>query len=310
VKLEWFLDLIHKEKTMLKITPPNQTIEINGLVTCVYGSPGVGKSSLAFTGNTPLLLDCDKGAHRSHFRKDIVQVSSWTDIAEITDDDVAPYHTIVIDTVGRCLDYLAADIIKANPKHGFQGNLSLQGYGVLKGRFKQWIDGLTLLGKDIILIAHEKEEKKGDEIITRPDIVGGSYGEVFKIADLIGYMTRESKKTTLDFIPTDSHIGKDAGQLGKVTVPDFNQEPTFFNDLLLRAKESINRMSVEGQRIAETVANYKGQIEQIDSAELLNDFCALIKDEEQAILIQLRVLVGNHAKKLDLTYDKEAREYV
>src|SRR5690606_12335554 len=115
----------------------------------IYGAPGLGKTSLAFTADTPLLLDFDQGAHRAANRKDIVQVRAWGDVTSITEDDLAPFNTIIVDTAGRALDALTADIIRRNPKLGRGGALTLQGYGALKAEFIAWLKLLNGFGKDV-----------------------------------------------------------------------------------------------------------------------------------------------------------------
>src|SRR5438094_161444 len=117
---------------MLKIIKASEPIKVERINLCLYGPPGLGKSSLAFTAKDPLLLDCDGGAYRAANRKDTVPVSKWADIISITAEDLKPYKTVVVDTAGRALDFLTADIIAANPKMGRGGALTLQGFGELK----------------------------------------------------------------------------------------------------------------------------------------------------------------------------------
>ena len=111
----------------LKIIKSSEPIRVDRLNVVIYGQPGCGKSSLAFTSDAPLMLDFDNGAYRAANRKDIVRVERWADITDLGESDLADYKTIIVDTAGRALDALSADIIKRNSKAGANGALNLKG---------------------------------------------------------------------------------------------------------------------------------------------------------------------------------------
>lgn len=294
----------------LKITKGSEPIEVKNVKVMLYGQPGIGKTSSAFTASNVLLLDCDNGAYRSNFRKDSVRVSNWEDIANITGEDLEPYDTIAIDTVGRLLDFLSADIMKKNPKMGFNGALTLQGYGQLKSQFATWVKLLTTMGIDVIMIAHDKEDKRGDETVVRPDIQGGSYGEVFKIADAVGYMYRGEHGNMLDFNPTTTWEGKNVAALDPIKIPDFRVEPDFFAGLLVTMKEAMNTLSEEGKMIADMVAKHREEIAKMESAEDINkaiEGLPAIIDVAQA---PVKKLIFDRANTLGLAYDKKAGKYL
>jgi hypothetical protein len=192
----------------LKIIKSSDPISVERVNLCIYGPPGLGKTSLAFTAESPLLLDFDNGAHRAANRKDTVRVQSWGEVAELDRDDLAQYSTVIVDTAGRALDALTADIIRRNPKMGRGGALSLQGYGQLKAEFVAWLKLLNSFGKDVVLIAHMDEQRNGDEIIERLDVQGGSKNEIYKAADAMGRLTIRDGKRLLNFSPTDAAFGK------------------------------------------------------------------------------------------------------
>ena len=93
----------------LRITRPDEPILTENLVVTIFGQPGIGKTSVAFSASRPLLLDFDGGSQRAVGRKDVVRIRSWSDVAGIEAEDVEDFDTIVIDTVGRAangkLDY-------------------------------------------------------------------------------------------------------------------------------------------------------------------------------------------------------------
>jgi hypothetical protein len=130
-----------------------------------------------------------------------------------------------VDTAGRALDVLTADIIRRNPKAGRGGALTLQGYGTLKAEFVAWLKHLNGMGKDVVLIAHMDEQRNGDDIIERLDVQGGSKGEIYKAADAMGRIAIRDGKRILNFSPTDAAFGKNPGQLEPLHDPAPGQRP-------------------------------------------------------------------------------------
>ena len=54
----------------LNIIRSTDEIVVENIVMMIYGQPDAGKTSTAFTADKTLLIDCDRGAHRSRFRQD------------------------------------------------------------------------------------------------------------------------------------------------------------------------------------------------------------------------------------------------
>lgn len=295
---------------MRKVTRADEAIEVTTAKILLYGQPGIGKTSTAFTAKDVLLLDCDNGAYRSAFRKDAVEVSSWSDIAEISEKDIEEYSTIAIDTVGRLLDYLAAAIIEANPKMGFNGALSLQGYGQLKSQFASWIKRLTTMGKNIVMIAHDKEDKNGDETVVRPDIQGGSMHEVFKLTDAVGYLYHNGKSPILDFNPTSKWLGKNVAKLDAIAVPDFNQNGSFLDETISQIVQAMNMMSAEGKMIADTVKAQREEISKIQTAEGLNEAIQTANALAKPAMVQVKKIILDHSKTLEVEFDKDKGAFV
>jgi hypothetical protein len=82
----------------IKIVKPSEPILTQNLIVVLYGSPGAGKTSLAFSTDKPLLLDFDLGAQRALNRRDSVRVSQWQDVADLSATDLVNFNTIIIDT--------------------------------------------------------------------------------------------------------------------------------------------------------------------------------------------------------------------
>jgi len=295
----------------LKITKQHDPINIEHIVTLIYGDPGVGKTSLAQTASAPLTLDFDQGIHRSGYRKDSVQVSGWSELADMEADDLAGYNTIVVDTVGRLLDSLSFDLINRNPKFkGYGGALTLQGYGALKSEFASWLKLLRQYGKDVILVAHNKEDKNGDDLIDRPDIQGGSYIEIFKMADAVAYMHQSTKQTLLEFSPSDRWVGKNPAGFDNVTVPNFSQKPDFMGELIETIKAKLNEISEESQAIVNEVEGWRESIQQAGDVNAVNELVGQCKAiEHPSVAAQAKRVLHEHTKSLGMQFDKQAGQY-
>jgi hypothetical protein len=213
---------------MAKIVKASEPIEARAIKALIYGEPGIGKSTLGLSAPRPLLIDCDGGVRRvsPQFRKDYIPVESWDDILQVTKENLNEYDTFVVDTVGRALDFLTDHIIKENYKLQNGGALTLQGYGVLGNKFKAFLSSMNASGKNLIFIAHLKENVENDTRYFRPDIVGQSAGNIIRDMDLVGYMQSRSNERTISFDPTDNYYGKNACELPSIIkVPDLNKTP-------------------------------------------------------------------------------------
>ena len=288
----------------IQITKAEDPITVSRIVLLAYGAPGVGKTSMGFTAANPLLLDFDEGAYGSEYRKASVQVRTWEDIAGLTADDLAPYSTVCVDTVGRLLDALTAHIITQNPKVE-QGNgvLTMRGWGDLKGAYTGWLKKLLTYGKDVVLLAHEREEKEGDSRIFRPDIQGGSFGEVFKRCDNIGYLYQGAKGRVLDFNPTDRWIGKNRGAMPAMPVPHYSATPDFLAQVISQIKGHLNRMSQQDDTAKAEVEQWRTRFAAIDTADELTAQVVSIVTLKGVIGAQAKALLTERAKKLGLQWE-------
>lgn len=297
------------------IIKAEEQIDVKNVVVLIYGQPGVGKSSIAFTASDKrvLTLDFDKGAHRSAFRKDTLKIEAWSEVLDLlkAPEVLAGYDTIVVDTVGRCLDYIIATFNTPGSKLVTRnGNPTMQGWGELKAVFQTFVRGLTLLGKDIVLIAHEKEEKKGDNTIVRPDVSGGSYAEVFKISDFVGRLYKVNKITTLDFEPCEEFLGKNSAALKPIDVPDFAIKPMFLHDLLTLMKAALGKNSSQQKEAVDKLEQYRVSISSCESADDLNQILAAARAEPDSLKKQIKALADTQGTKVNASFDKDKRMYL
>jgi AAA domain len=291
----------------LRITKAADPIEVKNITMCLYGVPGLGKTSTAFTAEKPLLLDFDHGAYRSANRGDTVQVAGWGDVTAITQADLAPYKTLVVDTAGRALDCLTADIIDRDPKAGRGGNLTLQGYGALKGAFISWLRLMRSFGLDVVLIAHSDEQRKGDELIERLDAQGSSKNEIYKSADVMGRLYLAGQVRTLNFSPTDTAFGKNPAQLPPLAVPDFGTAPGYLGTVIHSIKASLNKLSAEQQAATTALATWA---ERIAAAATMADFDCLVKTAKaEGAPKSVGALIAKAAKPKGFAWNKATESF-
>lgn len=278
----------------------------------IFGQPGICKSSLGYSCKDPLLRDYDKGAHRAANRRDTLLIDSWADVAESNDAHALEgYATVVEDTVGRCLDLITADIAATDPKKAPGGNLTQQGWGVLKNRFRQHVATLRSLGKDVLLIAHDKEDKDGDTRIVRPDIVGGSYSEVMKVADFVGYVYMNGRDRVLDFNPTDRWVGKNPGGWAPFKVPPVAKAQAFMAELFDRGREALGQISEASAKVAQQVEEWRVAVDAYTSVDEINR--AVVETNQIAAPIvqaQAKKLLNDRAKALGFAWNPQARSFV
>jgi len=295
----------------MRIIKGTDAIPVEHPVFLIFGQPGIGKSSLGYSAKDPLALDFDRGAHRAANRKDTLVIDAWKDVAELMEnpEQIHGYASISVDTVGRCLDLMTADIAMHDPKKAPGGNLSQQGWGVLKTRFRTWTSQLRLLGKDVLLIAHDKEDKDGDTRIVRPDIVGGSYGEVMKVADFVGYLYMNGKDRVLDFNPTDRWIGKNPAGWAPFKLPPVSKAQTFMAELFDKGRAALGAISEESAKVTTQVDDWRAAIDTYTSTDEVNRAIGEIATLPAIAQPQVKKLLMDRAKALQFVWNPQAKAF-
>ncbi|MEL6362842.1 MAG: ATP-binding protein, partial [Pseudomonadota bacterium] len=263
----------------LKITSAYEPLKVAAICTTIYSQPGLGKTSLAFTASNPLLFDFDHGAYRAVSRKDTVQVTDWEDVANVRAEDLEPYDTIVLDTVGKALDALANDIIRKNPKMGYSGALNQQGWGQLGVRFSAFLRKMKGFGKDIVLLSHMDEKADGDSIKERLKISGGSKDLVLTDSDMIARISIHHKERLLVFSPTETSFGKDPASFGEIPIPG-SESPKFSGflaEVIASTKASLNAMSEEQTKHQVEVEWFENTLVDVTTPDQLNDLLGRAK---------------------------------
>lgn len=247
------------------------------IVATIYGEPGVGKTSLAFTADKPILIDFDEGAERSVGRKATLKLKSWQGLVDfIGSDKIKDYgtKTLICDTADRMIKYMGQHAIKMNPVNAqSDGSLSLKGFGAVKNMFEDITFRLGKIGVDLVIIAHATTEKgDGDRVRFIPKITGGSYDILLAISDLVGYLEMHGDGALLDFNPTNRHYGKNSPQFKRFELPHFEDEqwPGFMGRIIQGTKDRMAAMNEAQAKAQQQLEELRGQITEAETMEDLD----------------------------------------
>jgi len=258
----------------MEVIAPDEAIPAKKLLITIYGDPGIGKTSVAFTAGKPFLLDFDKGVERAvqEYRPFVLRITDYQAMKNIIESEQLPqqvkengYECVILDTGGTMLDNCIAPwLIKQNSKLGNNtGGLSLQGWGALSVEFNQLVvNKLRDMGLHVIVICHAKEDGDGDNRKIRPLLKGSSLDILYQSCDLLGFMTMRGTKRTIDFNPTQEHHGKNVANLPVQIVPDAN-DPKFDGFLKRLIDQTLQGMQQQtsAQKIAlERMAEIKDKM--------------------------------------------------
>lgn len=310
----------------LNIITADQPLKINSIITYIYADPGLGKTSMGFTAEKAVSFDFDKGAHRTGElrRGAVIQVEKWADVANLTPQDLAPFNTVVIDTVGAMLESIKTHLLLTANNRQKDGALKLKAQGLANQTFKQYINTLISAGKDVVFIAHASEDMNGDQVVYRPDLGGKNRNELYRIADIMGYLTtvttNEGKSArVINFMPSPTHHAKNAGALGgetgEVWVPDLKQNPSFLAEVIQQAKDHINTLTPEQLKYikaSEDFENWKQSCAEAESAYQLDQLTESLENmtKEAHIFAQsMRQVMLQRSKELNCKFDKQSGKW-
>lgn len=307
------------------VRPEEMSFENKKFVVILYGSPGIGKTTLAFSAPKPILVDFDKGVSRvkAYHRKDTIVCSNYKEVlSDIASPAIKDYETIVIDTGGSFVTYLQDWAMKENPAVNTQKNgaISLKGFGAVKAEFIRFSNYVRdILNKNLIYIFHSVEEKdKEGNPMQRLLCEGSARNLVWQPADLGGYIQMIGNKRTISFTPEQEFFAKGCyGIEGRKEIPTLS--PTDKNDFLTRlfeeAKENLKKESEVflpvKQKYEEVMEQAKDIIEAAQTADDVNKAVEELQKLDHALTSKKEsaLLLHEKATSLGLTYDKTSKTY-
>lgn len=304
---------------------PSELAYSSTIKALVYGQPGLGKSTLALSTPNPVLFDFDGGIQRVNgaFQCPTLQVQNWNEVLQALQEletQSNDFMTIVIDTAGKMLDYMSTYIIQQDNRLGKRdGSLTLQGFGARKIMFINFLKRVSMMGKHVIFVAHEREEKDGDIRIVRPEIGGSSAGDLIKELDLVGYMQAIGNKRTISWTPQEKFYAKNTCNLPPMqeipVIIDAQGKIIGHNDFMSNIFENydsyLKQESNTRKEYDELISEIEGEVACISDAEQANSYVLSMKDKKQIwdSNAHAKSLITDRCKELGLKFNKNTKKY-
>lgn len=304
---------------------PSELAYNSTIKALVYGQPGLGKSTLALSTPNPVLFDFDGGIQRVNgaFQCPTLQVSNWDEVLQALKEletEGSEFKTIVIDTAGKMLDYMGAYIVQQDSRLGMRdGSLSLKGYGARKAMFINFLKRVSMMGKHVVFVAHEREEKDGDIRIVRPEIGGSSAGDLIKELDLVGYMQAVGSERTIAWTPQEKFYAKNTCNLPALQkVPSIIDAQgkivgnnTFLTTIFENYNKYLEEESATRKEYDELISEIEGEVACISDAEQANSYVLSMKMKRQIWDSNARAknFITERCKELGLTFNKGTKKY-
>ena len=304
---------------------PNELEFVTTIKMLVYGQPGIGKSTMALSAPNPVLFDFDGGVQRVNvaFQCPTLQVKSWEEALQALEElkgGEVDCKTIVIDTAGKMLDFMSDYIMRNDSKMKQRdGSLSLKGYGARKVMFQSFLREVAMMGKNIVFVAHEREDKDGETKIVRPEIGGSSAGDLMKELDLVGYVQAVGPDRTVYWTPQEKFYAKNTCNLPawqKIPViVDANGNVTQQNDTLQKVfgyyEANVKKIEETRKRYNELLEEIEQAIACITDAQSANEFAKNIAQAEIIwdSKVRARDLFKNKVEELKLKWNAKSKTY-
>lgn len=280
----------------------------------VFGSPKSGKTTLAASARRPILIDLDKGAHRTAGKDragmDVATVDHYEkDFLPLIDaPELKNYDTIVIDTFGALVDMIIRD--------KFNGLMNPSKWGIVKTEIIRVANTLRMTGKSVLFLAHESEEKNDDKIIKRPQCQGKAKEELMKMLDFIGHTTKQGNDFVLEFGGDDSiYCGNTYGFQNRYILPDVKIENnTFWQDVIEKQiQEFVKNEESAGEALREQLDNWMSRLDKLLTSAEFTEFLADLNKTEgltSGALLKIKRAMMDKTAAAGLTWDKESKQFV
>lgn len=313
---------------MFNLQYPHEQKMSTSYVAMVYGKPGVGKTTLAVSAKNPVILDFDRGLGRidnPNFWIPKLEISDYQEVTEfLKSKEIDMFDTIIIDTVSSCVDCMTMFLLETNQKIAetnkksdkisqSNGALTLRGFSELRAMIANFTRLLRSKNKNVIFVAHEKEEDDGEaHKVIRPDLGQGSGGrELIKFTDILGYMSIEGGKTMLTVKPYDDKIiGKNSfGLPNKMEISNPNDIgrnvwfQSVIDKFLEKKADNVKKMRTCYDDICD-------KINSIIDEDTCNDvYKFIVSNSDYANVIGWKKDLQDKVKSIGLIFNKEKERF-
>ncbi len=292
----------------------------------IYGSPGIGKTTLALSAPDPILIDFDRGISRvrAQHRRATIICDTYEDVQrDIHSKEIADYQTIIIDTGGSFVTFLKDWAFRTQPgcKTKAGDFHSLKGFSFVKSEFNSFTNEIkTTLNKNVIYVFHSQEQSDKDgNPVQRLQCEGSVRNTVWNPCDFGGYVQIINGKRYICFTPEQEYFAKGChGITGKRKIPELKTDTE--NDFMSRLfAEAQANLKAENELYAPLKAQYEAAMETgralidgIVNADTANAAMPGYGGIVHALTSkkELGALWNRKTKELGLRYDKALAKYV
>lgn len=234
---------------------------------------------------------------------------------QVMDEDLSAYETIVVDTIGKMLDFIIEDVCKGRVPQ-------INNWGTINQTFSAFCRKLHGLNKNIIFIAHRDNRKEGDKNVFIPAIREKSYNSIVTELDLMGYIESRNDRREITFDFSDRNDGKNTCNLPQFitvrTIVDTAGKAIGPNDFVTSQiiAPFINRLKQrkeDNQVYNDTIEDIKIQLQCVTDELSANDFMARVILGDYPHVgnskVVARALFAEHVKALPIVYNTQSKSY-